>query len=222
MGVSFMGKQTLTDRLSQLHASAVHDVLCQIGCDDFVLPNTIKPIESSQKLAGKIFTIEGEITTSHTPHDTLIKWTSLLSSIPQDYVGVCQPNTTEVALMGELSAETLQKRGVIGYLVDGGCRDVSIIKELNFSVFCSFNTPKDVVGRWIPTNLGAPIIIGNCTIRKDDYLLADLDGAVVIPHERAEETITQAELVMNTESAVRKAIMAGVDPKEAYLKFGKF
>ena len=124
--------------------------------------------------------------------------------------------------MGELSAETLQKRGVIGYLVDGGCRDVSIIKELNFSVFCSFNTPKDVVGRWTPTKLGAPIIIGNCTIRKDDYLLADLDGAVVIPHERAEETITQAELVMNTESGVRKAIMAGVDPKEAYLKFGKF
>jgi hypothetical protein len=27
---------------------------------------------------------------------------------------------------------------------------------------------------------------------------------------------------MSTENAVRKAIMAGMDPKEAYLKFGKF
>ena len=217
-----MESRTLTHRLSQLHASAIHDVLRQIGCKDFVLPNTIKPLNPKHKLAGQIFTIEGEITTSHTPHETLIEWTSLLSSIPENHVAVCQPNTKEVALMGELSAETLQKRGVIGYLVDGGCRDVSIIKELNFSVFCSFNTPKDVVGRWIPTKLGAPIIIGDCKIRKEDYLLADLDGAVVIPHERAEETITQAELVMNTENAVRKAIMAGMDPKEAYLKFGKF
>ncbi|MDC1312113.1 RraA family protein [Burkholderiales bacterium] len=217
-----METQTLTRRLSQLHASAVHDVLRQIGCKDFVLPTTIKPLESRQKLAGKIYTIEGEITTSHTPHETLIEWTSLLSKIPKNYVAVCQPNTSEVALMGELSAETLQKRGIIGYLVDGGCRDVSIIKGLNFNVFCSFNTPKDVVGRWIPTKLGAPIIIGDCTIRKDDYLLADLDGAVVIPHEHAEETITQAELVMTTENAVRKAIMDGIDPKEAYLKFGKF
>ena len=217
-----MKAQALTRRLSQLHASPIHDVLREIGCKNFVLPNNIKPLKPTQKLAGQVFTIEGEITNSHTSHETLIEWTSLLSNIPKDYVAVCQPNTSEVALMGELSAETLQKRGVIGYLVDGGCRDVSIIEELDFTVFCSFNTPKDVVGRWVPRKLGAPITIGDCTIRKDDYLLADLDGTVVIPYEHVEDTITQAELVMSTENAVRKAIMAGMDPKEAYLKFGKF
>lgn len=214
--------QTLTGRLSRLHTSAVHDVLRQLGCDNFVLPSTIKPLNKQHKLAGPIFTIEGQITGSHTPHETLIEWTSLLSSIPQNYVAVCQPHTSEVALMGELSAETLQKRGVIGYLVDGGCRDVAIINALDFPVFYSFNTPKDVVGRWIPTKLGTPIIIGDCLIQKEDYILADVDGAIVIPNKHLEETINQAELVLRTESAVRKAIMTGMDPKEAYLKFGKF
>jgi hypothetical protein len=44
----------------------------------------------------------------------------------------------------------------------------------------------------------------------------------VIPQEAVEETINKAELVMSSENAVRKAIMSGIDPKEAYLKYGKF
>ena len=33
---------------------------------------------------------------------------------------------------------------------------------------------------------------------------------------------TQAEAAMATESLVRKAILAGTDPQEAYLRYGKF
>ena len=42
-----------------------------------------------------------------------------------DTVLVCQPNDGVIAHMGELSAETLKLRGVRGYVVDGGCRDVN-------------------------------------------------------------------------------------------------
>jgi regulator of RNase E activity RraA len=65
-------------------------------------------------------------------------------------------------------------------------------------------------------------MIGDCIIKRDDFLLADQDGSVVIPQEAVEETINKAELVMSSENAVRKAIMSGIDPKEAYLKYGKF
>jgi hypothetical protein len=34
--------------------------------------------------------------------------------------------------------------------------------------------------------------------------------------------VEQAEAAMVTESMVRKAILAGTDPQDAYLKFGKF
>ena len=50
----------------------------------------------------------------------------------------------------------------------------------------------------------------------------DRDGVVVIPQERAEEVIEKAEQAVNAEDKVRAAILDGVDPKEAYLKFGKF
>jgi regulator of RNase E activity RraA len=124
--------------------------------------------------------------------------------------------------MGELSAETLKKRNVSGYLVDGGCRDVSKIESLQFPVFCSFNSPKDVVGRWIPKKLGESITIGDCQITTGDYILADSDGAVIIPKADVVNIVHMAETVLSTENAVRSAIMAGIDPAEAYLTYGKF
>ncbi len=80
----------------------------------------------------------------------------------------------------------------------------------------------DIVGRWVPDRLGDPITIGDVAIRSGDYILADRDGIVVIPGDVAEEVAAHTEEVMRTESMVRKAILEGVDPQEAYLKYGRF
>jgi regulator of RNase E activity RraA len=135
---------------------------------------------------------------------------------------VCQPHNHEVALMGELSAETLKNKGVLGYVVDGGCRDTEFILPMKFPVFFSFYTPSDIVGRWIPDRFGEPVTIGAVTICTGDYLLGDRDGVVAIPAAVAEEAIAKTETVMATENKVRSAILGGMDPVEAYLKYGKF
>jgi regulator of RNase E activity RraA len=71
-------------------------------------------------------------------------------------------------------------------------------------------------------NLGGPIRIGGLTVTTGDYVLADRDGVVVIPQAIASEIVAKTEEVMKKESLVRKAILEGVDPREAYLKYGKF
>ena len=212
----------LATRLLNCYAAAVHDVLRGMGYERCVLPSNIRPLDPARKLAGEIYTVSGHIDFTRDPHDTLVQWTGLLSKAPAGKVLVCQPNTYDIALMGELSAETLNFRGVRGYVVDGGCRDTDFILELGFPVFCSFTTPKDIVGRWIPDRFGEPITIGEVTISSGDYLLADRDGVVVIPARIVEEAVTKTEQVLQTENKVRTAILAGMDPQEAYLKFGKF
>jgi len=204
------------------YAAAVHDVLRGMGQGRCVLPPFIKPLDPAKKLAGEVYTVSGHIDLTRDPHDTLVQWTGLLSRAPAGKVLVCQPHTCEIALMGELSAETLNFRGVRGYVVDGGCRDTEFILELGFPVFCSFTTPKDIVGRWVPDRFGEPITIGEVTISTGDYLLADRDGVVVIPGSMAEEVVARTEQVLQTENTVRTAILAGMDPQQAYLKFGKF
>jgi regulator of RNase E activity RraA len=212
----------LATRLMACYAAAVHDVLRGMGQGPCVLPSTIKPLDPTRKLTGEVYTVGGHMDLTREPHDTLVQWTGLLSKAPPGKVLVCQPNNHEIALMGELSAETLHHKGVRGYVVDGGCRDTDFILTLGFPVFCSFTTPKDIVARWVPDRFGEPVTIGEVTIRSGDYLIGDRDGVVIIPGAVAEEAVRKTEEVMRTESKVRTAILSGMDPQEAYLKFGKF
>ncbi|UCD67771.1 MAG: RraA family protein [Betaproteobacteria bacterium] len=212
----------LTTRLEALYTGAVHDVLRAMGHANCVLPSEIKALDPGKKLAGEVYTVSGHIDQTRDAHDTLVQWTGLLSKAPAGKVLVCQPNTHMVALMGELSAETLHYKNVRGYVVDGGCRDTELILNIGFPVFCSFNTPADIVGRWVPDRFGEPVTIGSVTIRSSDYILGDRDGVVVLPAEVASDAISRTEAVVATENKVRTAILDGMDPQQAYLKYGKF
>ena len=213
---------TLTERLAACYTGAVHDVLRMMGHEHIVLPPEIKAIAPGTRLAGPVWTVAGHIDRTRTRHETLLGWCTLLSRAPSGHVVVCQPNNREVALMGELSAQTLKTRGVLGYVVYGGSRDTDLVLEQGFPVFCSFLTPSDIVERWIPDRYAEPITIGSVTIRTGDYLLGDRDGVVIIPHAVAEEVITRTEEVVATESDMRRALVGGMDPVEAYNQYGKF
>ena len=212
----------LSDRLATCYTGAVHDVMRAMGFRDFVLPSEIRPVNPAQKLCGSIFTVSGHVETGADAHQTLLAWTGLLSRAPTDTVIACQPNDSTVAHMGELSAETLHLRGVRGYIVDGGCRDTEFILRLGFPVWCRYLTPRDVVGYWLPDGLEIPIRIGRVLIHNGDYALADRDGIVILPSQAAEEIILRTEETMSQENLVRKAILDGVDPQQAYLRYGKF
>ena len=217
-----MQSKDLVSRLEECYTGAVYDVLREKGMINLFLPDEIKYIDPSNKIAGRIWTCSGEIDESLDKDTTMLSWTEMLSKAPKDSVVVCQPNDGTIAHMGELSAETLKYRGVIGYIVDGGCRDVDFILKLGFPVFCKYFTPSDVVCRWQVKTLGEPIKIGDLEIKSGDYVLGDIDGVVIIPNEIIDEVITDTENYINTESALRKDILSGVDPKEAYLKYRLF
>ena len=212
----------LTGRLQRCYTGVIHDAMRAMGLRDFVLPPDLRPILPDRTLAGPVFTLSGHVDTGADPHETLLAWTGFLSKAPSGYVVVAQPNDHSVAHMGELSAETLQRRGVRGYIVDGGCRDVNFLLRLNFPVYCRYFTPRDVVGTWLPNGFGVPIRIGGTDIEPGDYVCADRDGICVIPGDRAEAVLDAAEEALTTENKVRTAILAGEDPQAAYRKYGKF
>jgi len=124
--------------------------------------------------------------------------------------------------MGELSAETLKHRGVLGYIVDGGNRDSDFIRKLEWPLFFRYYTPRDVVGRWCVESMGEPIVIGDVEIISGDWILADIDGVVVIPQSLIETVLDKTEQIMSTESELRTMILNGMDPQEAYKKYRLF
>jgi 4-hydroxy-4-methyl-2-oxoglutarate aldolase len=216
------GAGDLVERLAKTYTGVVHDVMRGMGLRDFTLPPTIRPLDPDQVLAGVVATVSGKVDAAADPHATLLGWTGLLSKARAGTVLICQPNDSTVAHMGELSAETLKLKGVRGYVADGGCRDVDFILKQGFPVWCRYLTPRDIVGYWLPDRFDVPIRIGEVTIHPGDLVLGDRDGMVVLPKAQAEAIVTAAETAITTENLVRKAILAGVDPQQAYLEFGKF
>jgi 4-hydroxy-4-methyl-2-oxoglutarate aldolase len=212
----------LIGKLARVSTSAVYDVARELGISIGVLPRSIRALKTGMKLAGPIFTVRGRPDPTLDSYTTLLEWTGFLSSVPPRKVVVCQPQDNVRALMGELSAESMQTKGVLGYLTDGGCRDVEIIRQRSFPIFCRYKTPIDIVGAWRPEQVNVPIVIGEVQIPPEDFILGDEDGVIVFPRTRAEEIISRAEELQATESELRTEIRKGMDPQKAFLKFSKF
>jgi len=213
---------SVSNRLEACYTGVVHDVMRAMGLQDFTLPPELRPIMPARALAGPAFTIRGMVLTGADANATLMAWTGLLSQAPAGSVWTTQPNDRVVAHMGELSAETLKNKGVRGCVVDGFIRDTNFLLDIGFQTWCRGFTPRDVVGHWMPDATNVAIRIGSVDIEPGDYLVGDRDGMIRVPAARVEDVIAASETAMATESQVRKAILGGMDPQQAYLRFGKF
>ncbi|WP_029041435.1 RraA family protein [Cucumibacter marinus] len=210
------------EKLRACYTGVVHDVLRALGRRNFTLPPRITPLQPEMTLCGPAWTVEGRVDETADADQTLLAWTGLLSKAKPGHIWTAQPHTHAIAQMGELSAETLHKKGVLGCVLDGALRDSHFILDLGFPSWRTHHTPRDVVGFWLPTGSEIEIMIGEVLIRPGDWLHGDRDGMVCIPAELVDEVLEKSVIAMQTESLVRKAILEGVDPQEAYKKYGKF
>ncbi|MCJ8322452.1 MAG: RraA family protein [Rhizobiales bacterium] len=217
-----MDDQDYIKQLEQCYTGVVHDVMSEMGLENFTFPPELKPLLPQKVICGPVFTIEGKRTNTASGHETLLAWTGLLSKAKSGHIWVSQPHDLTIAHMGELSAETLHKKGVLGCIVDGGIRDSHFMEKLGFQNWRRFHTPRDVVGTWLPTGFDVDIIIGDVLIKPGDIILADLDGIVRIPKADLAEVTLKSHEAMHKENKVRTAIINGMDPQDAYLKYGKF
>ncbi len=208
--------------LESAYSGAVYDAMRELGLDSGILPSDIRPIDAKTSVCGKVWTCSGSMVEGTTQDDSLLSWTGMLSAAPSGSVVVCQPNDSTIAHMGELSAETLKFRGVKGYVVDGGNRDTDFILRLEFPVFCRYLTPSDIVGRWEVQDMGEPIEIGGVQINTGDYVTGDRDGVVIVPGAHASDVADRVDEVMSTENELRRMILQGMDPQEAYMKYRRF
>ncbi len=209
-------------RFSVIYTGAIADVLDEMGYRHQVMPPSIKALEAGQQIAGVALTVEGEATQSLDPEEVYIPILQMLGDLRPGDVIVSQPHDNFSAHIGELSCETAKFRGARGAVIDGGARDIDYILKLGFPVFCRYQTPQDVIGRWKLVAYGNEIKIGQVTVRRGDFIVGDKDGVLAIPREITLQVLEKAEEVVSTENLVRKAILKGVHPVAAYRQYGRF
>jgi len=226
--------------LDKLYTGVIYDTLRDMGVTNCVINHTIKPVYPVKKLYGYIWTCEGNYSKNITMDESLSSWSKMLSNAPSDHIVICSSNNTtnskinfpEVSHMGELSAEVLKNKNVKGFVTDGGTRDVEFLEKINLPIFCTYATPKDIVGNWKIVNEGKKITINSASlntsnpetveINTGDIFIYDPDGIVIIPAKLFQEVTNLALNKTNKETNMRESILNGMDPHEAYKQYGIF
>jgi len=211
------------ERLAAIpYTGALSDILDEMGYRHQALPPGIQSLAAGQTLVGRALTVTGRPLTGRERDDYFRPFLAMLGAVQPGDVIVMQPHDHAVAHFGELSAEAAKLRGGRGVVIDGGVRDVDYILKLGFPVCARYTTPKDIIGRWMVDEINVSITIGDTRIDPGDYIVGDRDGVLAIPQAIAEKAVATAEEVVRTENLVRKAVLEGVPPLEAYEKFGRF
>jgi regulator of RNase E activity RraA len=104
------------------------------------------------------------------------------------------------ALAGGNVCAVAQRRGVAGFVLDGLIRDVAEVRELGFPVFGRGVIPKPGA-KAQATPLDTPVRCGGVLVHPGDLVVADEDGVVVVPRDRAQDILPQAVAKAELEAA---------------------
>ncbi len=89
--------------------------------------------------------------------------------------------------LGDILVARLKVRGAKGVVSDGAMRDVTDIEAVGLPVYCSGPTaPPSITGLYF-AGWDVPIGCGGIAVLPGDVVVADADGAVVVPRALADE-----------------------------------
>jgi len=174
---------TPTTPLKGLASALVVDALDQIGFRDQALDPAIVPLFPEARLAGRArpVRVSAADVAGPSPYDAQMAVVEALE--PGDVLVVAVDPGLRVATWGELFSCAAMGQGAIGVLTDGLIRDTSQIVELAFPVFARGASPLDTLGRADMVAFDEPLTCGGIAVRRGDGVVADRDGAVIIPAE---------------------------------------
>src|SRR5215469_5725336 len=205
---------------ARLYTGVVSDILDDLGHRDHVLDPAIRPLGDAAVVAGWANPfLAAEV--DDIPADPYTTEIAALDDIsPGEVVLIAAGGSARAACWGELFSTAARVRGARGTLIDGYCRDTRSIAALGYQVWCRGTLPLDCKGRAAVTGWRQPAVVGGLPVRPGDLVVADADGAVVIPAELIDDTIRLALAKASKEHRLREALEAGSTLRAAYDRFG--
>ena len=190
------GTEQLREMYSRTCAANVSDAQHRRGW----LPG-IMPISPGLKCVGPAFTVWTY------PGD----WNKPVQAIDEAGPGdvlVVDVRGEGPAVWGAEATKSCISRGLAGVVIHGALRDSEEIRQLGFPAFSSLVCPAagDPKGMGM---MSVPLKISEVTIQPGDWVIADDDGVVVVPGERAVETANRALAVVEREAREKAEIQEG-------------
>jgi 4-hydroxy-4-methyl-2-oxoglutarate aldolase len=184
--------------LGGLGVATVHEAMGRSG----LMKPYMRPIWPGAEIAGPAVTVLTQ------PGDNWMIHVAVEQCQKGDVLVVgCTADNTD-GMFGELLATSLHARGVVGLVLDAGCRDVKTLTKMGFPVWSRAISARGTV----KATLGAvnvPIVCAGVNVVPGDVIVADDDGVVVVPIKHAVETAQKGVKRRSDEEEKRRRLAAG-------------
>lgn len=200
-------------RLKALDTTCVSDALDRLGIKCALFD--IKPLLSNSKICGPAYTV-------HYVPCGISKGTvgDFIDDVkPGEVVVIDNSGRRNCTVWGDIMSVVASKTGIEATVIDGVCRDIPVIKKLNYPIFSKgyyMSTGKDRVE---VDAVNVPVSISDVQVRPGDFILGDDSGVIVIPKERAMEVIEIAEDIDMKEKMIEEEFLSGKSLRDARNKF---
>ena len=125
-----------------------------------------------------------------------------------DVVAVDGGGRADAAILGDILAGAVARRGVVGIVVDGAVRDVEGIDQVGIPTFARNAHPATGSNEG-PGALNVPVQVGGVTVHPGDVIRGDSSGVVVVPRAHLDTVIALTREVAQRETAWRQALADG-------------
>jgi 4-hydroxy-4-methyl-2-oxoglutarate aldolase len=162
----------------------------------------IRPIQQGVRVAGTAVTVLSW------PGDNLMIHAAVEQCGEGDFLVVTTTSPSTDGMFGELFATALHRRGVRGLIINAGIRDTQELREMGFAAWSRAVSAQGTV-KATGGSVNVPVAVDGQVIRPGDVILADDDGVVVVPRERAREAAERSEAREAKEAKSRGAFLDG-------------
>jgi regulator of RNase E activity RraA len=136
---------------------------------------------------------------------------------PGDIVVVDARGDMTSGVFGEMMLTYFQGKGGIGVVIDGCIRDYPHAKELDLGLWLRGVTPNfHVQTNIFPHAVNVPVACGDVLVMPGDIIIADEDGAVVVPIKLAPELAKKGGEHAEWEDFTRLRLSQGGDLRRYY------
>jgi regulator of RNase E activity RraA len=172
--------------LSSVTTATLTTLLLKKGLRNVWLRGT-KPVRPGQpRIVGRAFTLrfiparEDQATPESWAKPTSTR--GAIEAMPKDCIAIVDARgVTDAGIFGDILCARMRQRGVAALVTDGVVRDVHGVLGTQLPVWCAgVAAPPSVAGLTF-VNWQEPIGCGGVAVFPDDVIVADDDGAVVIP-----------------------------------------
>ncbi|AZS83682.1 4-carboxy-4-hydroxy-2-oxoadipate aldolase/oxaloacetate decarboxylase [Streptomyces griseoviridis] len=162
----------------------------------------IRPVQQGVRVAGTAVTVLSW------PGDNLMIHAAVEQCGEGDILVVTTTSPSTDGMFGELFATALKQRGVRAVVTGAGIRDTQELREMGFAAWARAVSSQGTV-KATGGSVNVPIALDGQVVRPGDVIIADDDGVVVVPREKARETAERSAAREAKEAATREAFLGG-------------